>query len=303
MKGIILAGGHGTRLFPLTQFTSKQLLPVYDKPMIYYPLSTLMLGGVNEIAIISTPRDLPNYEQLLGDGSKWGLQFTYIEQVEPKGLADAFILASDFIGEDSVSLILGDNIFYGNMRLQDVFNNFKEGALVFGYPVSDPERYGILEFDEKGVVIDICEKPSNPKSRFAVPGLYIYDNRVVNFAKNLEPSDRGEIEITDINKKYMLEKDLKVVILGRGVAWLDTGTSDSLQEASSFVQSIEQRQSFKIGCPEEIALRKKLITIGNLEQQIGEMPNSDYKEYLSTVANEFKFNNGKRAEGIESLQL
>ena len=254
MKGIILAGGHGTRLYPLTKITSKQLLPIYEKPMIYYPLSTLMLGGIRDIAIISTPRDLPNYESLLGDGRKWGLNLTYVEQAKPRGLADAFIVCKKFIGGSNVSLILGDNIFYGNMKLDQIYDNFKAGALVFGYPVTDPERYGILEFNEDGRVIDIEEKPVKPKSRYAVPGIYLYDNNVVDIAENLSPSPRGELEITDLNREYLKRDTLSVQILGRGVAWLDTGTAESLQDASAFIQSVEKRQSFKIGCPEEIAL-------------------------------------------------
>jgi len=303
MKGIILAGGHGTRLYPLTSNTSKQLLPVYDKPMIYYPLSTLMLSGIREIALISTPRDLPDFQKLLGDGSQWGLKIEFIVQDYPKGLADAFILGENFIGKSKVCLILGDNIFYGNLRLMDVVNNFERGALIFGYAVKDPERYGILEFNDQGKIKNIIEKPKNPKSRYAIPGLYYYDNSVVKFAKELKPSSRGEIEITDLNLKYLKSKNLEVKILGRGVAWLDTGTSDSLEEASSFIKSVEKRQSFKIGCPEEIALRMNFIDIDMFDLLLKEMPASDYSNYLKLVSEEIHFNKGNREKGIVNLQI
>ena len=302
MKGIILAGGHGTRLYPLTIFTSKQLLPVYEKPMIYYPLTTLMLGGISEIAIVSTPRDLPQFESLLGDGSNWGIQITYIEQKYPKGLADAFIVCKDFIGDDNVSLILGDNIFYGNLRLDDIYKNFNEGALIFGYPVKDPERYGIIEFDSSGSISDIVEKPSNPKSRYAVPGLYLYDNKVVKFAESLEPSERGELEITDINKIYLEHKNLEVRILGRGTAWLDTGTCESLNEASSFIHSIEKRQSFKIGCPEEVALRMNFIDISDFNKIINKLPECEYRFYLQDVFEEMHASSSVQT-GIDKLQI
>jgi len=286
MKGIILAGGHGTRLYPLTIFTSKQLLPIYDKPMIYYPLTTLMLGGIREIAIISTPRDLPNYKLLLGDGSKWGLKLSYFEQDKPRGLADAFIVCKDFIGFESVSLILGDNIFYGNMKLNEIYGDFEKGALIFGYSVNDPERYGIIEFNKSGGIVGIEEKPEMPKSRYAVPGLYIYDNRVVNFAENLAPSNRGELEITDLNKKYLEIGELKVEILGRGIAWLDTGTIKSLQNASTFIQAIENRQSYKIGCVEEVATRMDFIDTNQLKALIDKIPNSEYQDYLLDIYQE-----------------
>lgn len=302
MKGIILAGGHGTRLYPLTTFTSKQLLPVYEKPMIYYPISTLMLGGVTEIAIISTPRDLPQYRSLLGDGKTWGLKFSYYEQGQPRGLADAFIVCKDFIGNSNVSLILGDNIFYGNMRLEEVFNDFKKGALVFGYSVHDPHRYGIIEFDNKGKVIGLEEKPSEPKSNFAVPGLYLYDNRVIEFAESLAPSPRGELEITDLNREYLKRGDLNVQILGRGVAWLDTGTAESLHDASSFIHSIEKRQSYKIGCPEEIAIRKGYIDHLGFAELIEKIPECEYRDYLQLVFNEIKVAKGKQTMGIRELQ-
>ena len=285
-KGIVLAGGHGTRLYPLTQNTSKQLLPIYEKPMIYYPLTTLMLGGIRNIAIISTPNDLPQYEMLLGDGDRWGLKLTYVQQDKPRGLADAFIICKKFIGNDSVSLILGDNIFYGNMRLEEIYQNFKTGALVFGYPVHDPERFGIVEFNNYGKVIGIEEKPIEPKSRYAIPGLYLYDNRVVEFTENLVPSNRGELEITDLNKEYLKRDELKVQTLGRGIAWLDTGTAESLQDASAFIQSIEKRQSYKIGCPEEVALRMGFINLDEFRGLTDEMPDCEYKDYLVGISKE-----------------
>ena len=285
-KGIILAGGHGTRLYPLTETTSKQLLPVFDKPMIYYPLTTLMLGGVRQIAIISTPKDLVNYRSLLGSGEKWGIELVYYEQKEPKGLAEAFLICEEFIGSDSISLILGDNIFYGNIRYKEIFTNFKAGALIFGYPVSDPERYGIVEFDSDGNVLSIEEKPKKPKSRFAVPGLYLYDNKVIEYAKNLSPSRRGELEITDLNLVYLRDKSLSVETMGRGVAWLDTGTIDSLNAASSFIMSVENQQSFKIGCPEEVSLRMGLIDIEQFEYLVSSVPKCDYKSYLLQILEE-----------------
>ena len=303
MKGIVLAGGHGTRLYPLTNNTSKQLLPIYDKPMIYYPLSTLMLSGIREIALISTPRDLPQYKELLGDGRRLGISIKYYEQTEPRGIADSFIVCKDFIGKDSVSLILGDNIFHGNLRLETLYKNFKSGALIFGYPVKDPERYGIIEFDKSGKVVSIEEKPKIPKSRYAIPGLYVYDNKVVKYAQNLVPSRRGELEITDLNLKYLRKKDLRVQILGRGIAWLDTGTSQSLQEASSFVASVEKRQSFKIGCPEEIALRQNFINSKQFKELIDVMPECEYRNYLSEISVELKYANRKREVALRDLQL
>ncbi len=287
MKGIILAGGHGTRLYPLTVYTSKQLLPVYEKPMIYYPLSTLMLGGIREIAIISTPRDIPQYEALLGTGEKWGLKLKYYKQDKPRGLSDAFIVCKDFIGDDSVSLILGDNIFYGNMRLEEVYSGFNSGALIFGYPVNDPERYGIIEFGDNGEILGIEEKPETPKSRYAIPGLYLYDNRAIEFAENLVPSSRGELEITDLNRRYLERGELEVQILGRGIAWLDTGTAESLQEASSFIQSIEKRQSYKIGCPEEISLRMGFIDLIQLKALVDELPSCEYRDYLVDFCDDY----------------
>ena len=249
MKGIILAGGSGTRLYPLTNFTSKQLLPIFDKPTVYYPLSTLMLSGIRDIAIVSTPRDLPNYINLLGDGTDWGLTISYFEQKEPKGIAEAFIICEEFIGKSSVTLILGDNIFYGNLRLDDIFGDFKSGSLIFGYSVKNPENFGIINFKKDGTIHSLEEKPTNPKSNFAIPGFYIYDNKVIKYSKELKPSDRGELEITDINKRYLKEGNLRIQIMGRGIAWIDTGTAASLQKAGSFIQSVEEKQKYKISCP------------------------------------------------------
>lgn len=302
MKGIILAGGLGTRLYPLTKYISKQLLPVYDKPMIYYPLSTLMLGGIKDIAIISTPKDLPLYKNFLGNGTKLGLKFTYIEQPEPKGLAEAFILCEDFIGKEDVVLILGDNIFHGNLRLNKIFSNFKKGAIIFGYPVNDPERYGIIEFDDEGEIIGLEEKPKFPKSRYAIPGLYLYDNKVVKYAKNLVPSGRGELEITDLNLEYLNNNSLNVQILGRGVAWLDSGTAKSLQAASHFVQAIEERQSYKISCPEEIAVRMKFISFETYVKNLDKIPESEYKDYLIELSEELKESNTDKVKAISDLQ-
>lgn len=291
MKGIILAGGSGTRLHPLTIPISKQLLPVYDKPMIYYPLSTLMLAGITEVLIISTPHDLPSFSKLLGDGSKLGMQFTYAEQAEPNGLAAAFIIGADFIGDDSVALILGDNIFYGSgfsKTLQqakaDVIAN--GGGLIFAYHVHDPERYGVVEFDSNGQAISIVEKPSEPKSPYAVPGMYFYDNEVVAIAKELAPSPRGELEITDVNNQYLQAGKLRVAKLDRGMAWLDTGTHESLAQATNFVQIIEQRQGLKIGCIEEIAYRLGLITKEQLLVLAAPLEKSGYGTYLQRVADE-----------------
>lgn len=285
MKGIILAGGSGTRLHPLTLALSKQLMPVYDKPMIYYPLSTLMLAGINEILIISTPQDLPNFEKLLGDGSKLGCKFSYIEQPSPDGLAQAFILGEKFIGDDKVALILGDNIFYGSgmsQLLQSCAD--PDGGVVFAYPVNDPERYGVVEFDADKKVVSIEEKPNNPKSNYAVPGLYFYDNDVVEIAKNIKPSHRGELEITDVNKEYLNRSKLKVGVFDRGTAWLDTGTIQSLMQAGQFVQVIEERQGLKIGAIEEVAYRMGYITKDELNKIAEPLRKSGYGEYLLNIS-------------------
>lgn len=281
MKGIILAGGLGTRLYPLTMAVSKQLMPVYDKPMIYYPLSTLLSAGINEILIISTPQDLPNFQKLLGDGSDIGCRFSYVPQYEPNGLAQAFVLGQDFIQNDAVSLILGDNIFYGS-GLQKLLKDSSDpdGGVVFAYQVKDPKRYGVVEFDEDNVAISIEEKPEKPKSNFAVPGLYFYDNSVVEVAKNLKPSARGEYEITDVNKYYLEKGKLSVGVLERGVAWLDTGTHSSLMQAGQFIQVIEDRQGLKIGCIEEIAWNEGFIDDEQMEYLGNKYLKSGYGEYL-----------------------
>ena len=281
MKGIILAGGSGTRLHPLTLAVSKQLMPVYDKPMIYYPLSTLMSAGIREILIISTPHDLPHFEKLLGDGSRLGCRFEYAVQEVPNGLAQAFVIGADFIGKDKVALILGDNIFYGyglNSLLSGNIN--PKGGIVFAYHVSDPERYGVVEFDEENKAVSIEEKPKNPKSNYAVPGLYFYDNSVVEIAKNLQPSERGEYEITDVNAAYLAQGRLKVAMLDRGTAWLDTGTFSSLMQAGQFVQVIEERQGLKVGCIEEIAYRNGYIDKKQLKQIAEPLVKSGYGTYL-----------------------
>ncbi len=285
MRGIILAGGAGTRLAPVTVAVSKQLLPVYDKPMIYYPLSVLMLAGIRDILVISTPQDTPRFEQLLNDGCHWGLNISYAVQPSPDGLAQAFILGAEFIGKDQCALVLGDNIFYGHHLSELLLKaaEHKRGARVFAYPVHDPERYGVVSFDATGKAIDLEEKPSKPKSRYAVTGLYFYDNRVVEFARGLKPSARGELEITDLNRIYLDEGSLNVEVMGRGMAWLDTGTHDSLLDASSFIETIEKRQGFKVCCPEEIAYRTGFITRAQL-QEIGERyKNNNYGRYLLSL--------------------
>jgi len=281
MKGIILAGGSGTRLYPLTIAVSKQLMPVYDKPMIYYPLSTLMSAGINDILIISTPHDMPNFKRLLGDGTRVGCKFTYAVQEEPNGLAQAFVIGEEFIGDDNVALILGDNIFYGNGlgRLLNANTN-PEGGIVYAYHVSDPERYGVVEFDENQIALSIEEKPNKPKSNYAVPGLYFYDNQVIQIAKNLKPSARGEYEITDVNKEYLALGKLQVSILDRGTAWLDTGTFDSLMQAGQFVEVIEGRQGLKIGCIEEIAFKMGFISAEKLNEIAQPFVKSGYGQYL-----------------------
>jgi len=290
MKGIVLAGGHGTRLLPLTKTLSKQVLPVYDKPMIYYPLSLVMRMGIKDILIISTPRDLPSIEGLLGDGSELGINLTYKEQAEPKGIAEAFIIGADFIGDDHVCLVLGDNIFYGR-GMPDYLRNLtsvKEGGCVLAYHVKDPERYGVVEFDKDKNAISIEEKPKQPKSSFAVTGIYFYDNDVVNIAKNLKPSARGELEITDVNQEYLDRKQLKVEIMGRGVAWLDTGTPESLMAAATFIKTIEDRQGLKIGCIEEIAFHQGWIDEKGLQKIADQYGNNDYGNYLRQIIKEGK---------------
>ena len=288
MKGIILAGGRGTRLYPLTLAVSKQILPVYDKPMIYYPLSMLMLAGIRDILVISSPEDLPGFKRLLGDGGHWGMKFSYAEQAEPRGLADAFIVGEEFLAGERACLILGDNIFFGQGLPEDIQNASKleKGALVFAYPVHDPERYGVIEFDEKGKAVSLEEKPKKPRSKFAVPGLYFYDERVVKFAKSLKPSARGEIEITDLNRIYMEIGELKVIPLGRGVAWLDAGTHESLLQASNFVQTVEERQGLMISSPEEVAYSMGFIDREQLKHLAEELGNTSYGNYLLRLANE-----------------
>ena len=287
MKGIVLAGGTGTRLHPSTIAISKQLMPIYDKPMIYHPISVLMLAGIRDILIISTPQDLPNFKRLLGDGKPFGVKFSYKEQPSPDGLAQAFILGEEFIGDDNVALVLGDNIFYGHGfsgTLKKVVENTKNGrATVFGYQVKDARRFGVVEFNDKGEVISIEEKPENPKSNFAVTGLYFYDNRVIKYAKNLKPSHRGELEITDLNNIYLQNKELSVELLGRGFAWLDTGTHHSLLQASQFVNTVEENQGIKIACLEEIALRMGYVDKDKLKKHIEKYRNNEYFDYVANV--------------------
>jgi glucose-1-phosphate thymidylyltransferase len=283
MKGIILAGGAGSRLYPLTLVASKQLQPVYDKPMVFYPLSTLIEHGVREFCLISTPHDLPLFRQLFGNGKQWGISIDYREQPQPKGIAQAFVIAEDFIGNDSITLILGDNIFFGGDTFQRAFAEFKSGATVFGYHVNDPERYGVIEFDDAGRAISIEEKPKQPKSNYAVPGLYLFDNRVVGMVKAQKPSARGELEITDVINQYLRLGELRVHRLMRGFAWLDAGTSSSLHDASDYVRTIERRQGVKIGCPEEAAFARGFISVEEFEQLITRIPNCEYRDYLQQV--------------------
>jgi glucose-1-phosphate thymidylyltransferase len=288
MKGIILAGGKGTRLFPLTLSISKQLLPVYDKPMVYYPLSMLMLANIREILLISSPEDLLSFKRLLGDGKQWGITFTYAEQPSPRGLADAFIIGEDFIQNDQVCLILGDNIFFGQglPKLMQQASEREEGATIFAYPVRDPERYGVVEFDDTGKAISLEEKPKIPKSHYAVPGLYFYDNRVIGYAKSLKPSIRSEIEITDLNRIYLEDNNLNVQIMSRGTAWLDAGTHESLLQAANFIQAVEERQGIMIACPEEIAHHKGFITVEQIEEAAKKYAGNSYGQYLQQLVDD-----------------
>ncbi|HWI41801.1 MAG TPA: glucose-1-phosphate thymidylyltransferase RfbA [Verrucomicrobiae bacterium] len=285
-KGILLAGGAGTRLYPPTLVASKQLQPVYDKPMIYYPLATLMMAGISEVLVISTPVDTPRIQALLGDGSRWGIRLSYVVQQEPKGIAQAFLLGEEFVAGDNVCLILGDNIFYGKMGLDRLTADFAGGATIFGYYVNDPQRYGVVEFGEEGKVLSIEEKPATPRSSYAVPGLYLYDGKVTEIAKGLRPSARGELEITDLNREYLVRGELRVEKLGRGIAWLDTGTPESLLEASHFIGTLEARQGLKIACLDEVALRVGFIDCDKMRRNIEETPKSMYRDYLVRVCEE-----------------
>ncbi len=288
MKGIILAGGAGSRLYPLTQVASKQLQPVYDKPMVYYPLTVLIASGIREFCLISTPQDIPRFQQLLGDGKRWGITIQYREQAKPEGIAQAFLIAESFIGSDPVTLILGDNIFFGGDAFPRAFADFKSGATVFAYHVTDPERYGVVEFGLDGKALSIEEKPEHPRSNYAVPGVYIYDNDVLAITRAMKPSPRGELEITDINREYLRRGTLHVQRLSRGTAWLDAGTSTSLHDASAYVQTIEKRQGIKLGCPEEASLHRGFLSIDEFESVVAAMPKCEYREYLSGVAVEVR---------------
>lgn len=290
VKGIVLAGGAGSRLDPMTRVASKQLQPVYDKPMIYYPLATLMDSGIREILLISTPEDTPRFEALLGDGSAWGLDLTYAVQDEPRGIAEAFLVGERFVDGAAVALILGDNIFYGDLGTRLLVEQFDSGAVVFGYPVHDPERYGVVEIDENGQALSLEEKPDEPRTNLAVPGFYFYDERVVDVAKNLAPSARGELEITDVNRFYMEDGSLRAIRLGRGIAWLDSGTHESLLEAANFIATVEHRQGLKIACLEEIALEQGFVTVGEMADRVSAMPNSAYREYVERIVEEHRSN-------------
>ncbi|MBY3102665.1 glucose-1-phosphate thymidylyltransferase RfbA [Rhizobium laguerreae] len=294
MKAIILAGGSGSRLYPLTRVSSKQLQAVYDKPMIYYPLTVLMAAGIKDICLISTAEDLPRFQQLLGDGSPWGIAINYRVQLRPEGIAQCFLIAEDFIGEDNVVLMLGDNIFSGGDNFPRALEQFKSGAAIFAYHVKDPERYGVVEFDREGNALSLQEKPQKPRSSYAVPGVYIYDSNVVEIARVTRPSPRGELEITDVNLEYMRRGQLRVHRLSRGFAWLDAGTSSALQEASAYIEAIERRQGIKIGCPEEAALVRGFLTLDRFEALVDQMPGCEYRSYLSGVADE-----ARRFEGLK----
>jgi len=299
MKGIILSGGRGTRLHPLTIAMSKQMLPLYDKPMIYYPLSTLMLAGIQDMLLISSPEHLPLFESLLGDGHLWGLNIAYCEQSEPRGLADALLVGEDFIGDDKVCLVLGDNVFFGH-GLPEILRqavNLGDGAVIFGYPVKDPSRYGVIEVSESGEVISIEEKPAHPRSRLAVPGIYFYDQQAVEMARNLKPSDRGELEITDLHRQYLRQGQLQAMLLGRGIAWVDAGTHESLMQAANFIQAVQERQGLMIACPEEIAFRMKYIGASQLEMLISELGESSYRDYLRALVEEDPFSGA--LQGLE----
>ena len=288
MKGLILAGGAGSRLYPLTRVASKQLQPVYDKPMVYYPLTVLIASGIREICLISTPQDLPRFRQLLGDGAQWGIVIEYHEQPHPGGIAQALLIAASFIGQDPVTLILGDNIFFGGDAFPRAFAEFKSGATIFAYHVNDPKRYGVVEFDAAGNAVSLEEKPAHPRSNYAVPGVYLYDNDVVAIAQGVQPSSRGELEITDVNKEYLRRGTLRVQRLSRGTAWLDAGTSSSLHEASAYVQTIEKRQGMKLGCPEEAALYRGFLSLDQFDALIASMPRCEYRDYLAEVGAEVR---------------